>query len=118
MHLSKKDIPFIWDDDAQHSFDALKQSLTSALLLKPPDFNRHLLLYLATYELTIGMVLVQKDSSHIEHVVYYLSSNLVGPELRYSHIEKLAFFIVHFFQRLHHYILLQKTTVISDMNPF
>jgi hypothetical protein len=39
---------------------------------------------------TVGMVLVQEDDELHEHVVYYLSQNLVGPELKYSHVEKLA----------------------------
>jgi hypothetical protein len=36
------------------------------------------------------MVLVQEDDELHEHVIYYLSQNLVGPELNYSHVEKLA----------------------------
>jgi hypothetical protein len=36
------------------------------------------------------MVLVQEDDDDIEHVIYYLSKSLSGPELRYSHVEKLA----------------------------
>ena len=31
----------------------------------------------------------------VEHVVYYLSRALVGPELRYSHVEKLALAAVY-----------------------
>jgi hypothetical protein len=33
MHLLKKDVPFFWDEAAQRSFDALKQTLTTAPLL-------------------------------------------------------------------------------------
>jgi hypothetical protein len=29
MCLLKKDVPFIWDEAAQHSFDALKHTLTT-----------------------------------------------------------------------------------------
>jgi hypothetical protein len=65
----------------------------------------------------IGMVLVEDDELH-EHVIYYLSRNLVGPELNYSHVEKLALAVVHVVQRLCHYILLCKTMVVADVNPF
>ena len=58
MRLLKKGVPFLWDDYAQRSFDALKKALTSAPLLSPPDYSRDFLLYLATAESTIGMVLV------------------------------------------------------------
>jgi hypothetical protein len=58
MHLLKKDTPFIWDERAQESFDALKKALVSTPLLKSPDYNRDYFLYVATSEETIGMVLV------------------------------------------------------------
>jgi hypothetical protein len=58
MHLLKKDVPFFWDEAAQRSFDALKCTLTIAPLLRPPNYNKDFLLYLAAVESTIGMVLV------------------------------------------------------------
>ena len=54
----------------------------------------------------------------MEHVIYYLSRVLAGPELRYSHVEKLALAAVYAIQRLRHYILLRTTTVVADVNPF
>jgi hypothetical protein len=50
-------------------------------------------------------------------VIYYLSKNLSGLELQYSHVEKLALVEVISIQRFHHYILLRTTTVITDSNP-
>jgi hypothetical protein len=41
------------------------------------------------------MVLVQKDDVLCEHVIYYLSRNLFGPQLNYSHIEKIYLVVVH-----------------------
>jgi hypothetical protein len=38
-------------------------------------------------------------------------------EAKYLHVEKLALVVVQDVQRFHHYILLRKTTVISDCNP-
>lgn len=64
------------------------------------------------------MVLVQEDGALSEHVIYYLSQSLVGPELRYSPIEKLALAAVHAIQQLHHYIWLSKMFVLETLNPF
>jgi hypothetical protein len=64
------------------------------------------------------MVLIQEDDELHEHIIYYLSQNLIGPELKYSHVEKLALAVVHAVQRLCHYILLHKTTMVIDVNPF
>lgn len=69
-------------------------------------------------ESTISMVLVQEDDALIDHVIYYLSRGLVGLELHYSPIEKLALVAVHVVQRLRHYILLRKTFILVAVNPF
>jgi hypothetical protein len=86
MHLLKKDVPFHWDEAAQRSFKAFKCALTYTPLMWPPNYNKDFLLYLATGESTIGMVLFQEDYFLSEYVIYYLSQGLVGPELNYSHI--------------------------------
>jgi hypothetical protein len=72
MRLLNNGVPLLWDEAAQHSFEALKRALTSVPLLRPPNYNKDFLLYLATAESTIGMVLVQEDDSLEEHVIYYL----------------------------------------------
>ena len=64
------------------------------------------------------MVLVQEDDALIEHVIYYLSRSLIGPELLYSPIEKLALAAVYAILRLRHYILLRKPFVLATFNPF
>jgi len=58
MHILKKGVPFIWDNQAQYSFDSLKKALMSTPLLSPPDYTHYLFLYNATSKSTIGMVLV------------------------------------------------------------
>ena len=66
--------------------------------------------------MTIAMVLVQVEDG-IEHLIYYLSRNLNDTEVKYSYVEKLALAAVQAVQRFRHYILLQKTTIVSDYNP-
>jgi hypothetical protein len=118
MDLLKKAIPFLWDEATQRSFDELKHALTTAPLLRPPNYNKDFLLYLAAAESTIDMVLVQEDDSFSEYVIYYLSRGLVGLELNYTHLEKIALVVVHAIQRFCHYDLFRKTTVVAVMNPF
>ena len=77
-----------------------------ALVISPPDYSRDFLLYVAASMETIGMVLVQEDEELHEHVIYYLSWNLIDAKMHYSHVEKLALTTVHAVQRLRHYILL------------
>lgn len=118
MRLLKKGVPFVWGNFSQCSFNALKKAFTFAPLLSPPDYNKDFLLYLVAADSTIGMVLVQENHAIREHVVYYLIRGLVSPELRYSHIEKLALAAVHVFQQLCHYTMLRKKKLLVDVNPF
>jgi hypothetical protein len=118
MCLLKKDVPFYWDNAAQRSFAVLKHALTTTPMLRPPNYNKDLLLYLVVAKSAIGMVLVQEDDFFSEYVIYYLSPGLIGPELNYSHIKKLVLAAVHDVQRFHHYVLFRKTTIIVVVNPF
>jgi hypothetical protein len=95
----------------------LKLTLTHTPLLFPPDYSRDYFLYLAASDSTIAMVLVQEDDLHDEHVIYYLSRSFTTTESKYLNVEKRALAAVQVVQRLCHYILLRKTTVISDCNP-
>eukprot|EP00253_Pinus_taeda_P011743 PITA_11743 len=95
----------------------LKALLVSALLLRLPNYHRDYTLYLATADGTIGMVLVQDDDDGTEHVVYYLSRNLLDTETQYAYVEKFSLAAIHAVQRFCHYILLRTTTVIFDCNP-
>ena len=94
------------------------RALASASVISPPDYSRDFLLYVAVSLETIGMVLVQEDEELQEHVIYYLSQNLIDVEIHYSHVEKLALATVHAVQRLRHYILLRQTLVLAHVNPF
>ena len=118
MRLLKKDTTFCWDERAQESFDALKRALALAPVISPLDYSRDFLLYVAVSMETIGMVLVQEDEELQEHVIYYLSWNLIDTEIHYSHVEKLALATVHAVQQLRHYILLHQTLVVAHVNPF
>ena len=118
IRLLNKDTPFYWDEQAQEYFDALKRALATAPVLSPPDYSLDFLIYVATSKETVGMVLVQEDEELHEHVIYYLSQNLIDVKLRYSHVEKLAFATIHVVQRLRHYILLRQTLVVAHVNPF
>ena len=115
--MLKQNTPLFWDEITDKCFDALKHALTHAPLLHLPNYNLNYFLYIAASHSTIRIVLVQEDEFSSEHVIYYLSQTLNPTELKYSHVEKLALATVQAIQRFSHYILLCKTTVISDCNP-
>ena len=87
-------------------------------MLSPPDYSHDFLIYVAASMETAGMVLVQEDEELHEHVIYYLSQNLVDMKINYSHVEKFSLATIHAVQRLRHYILLRQTLVVAHVNPF
>jgi len=115
--MLKKDTAFIWDEEAQNAFDNLKHALTHAPLLHPPNYMKDFILYLVASNDTIAMVLVQETDDDQEHVVYYPSKSLSGPETHSSHVEKLVLDVVIAVQHFCHYILLRKMTIIANANP-
>jgi hypothetical protein len=56
MHLLHKDVPFIWNEKVQISFDSLKKVLTMTLLTSPPKFKKNFIPYSDAYESLIVMV--------------------------------------------------------------
>jgi hypothetical protein len=100
MRLLKNGVPFYWDELALRSFDALKKYIVSNPLLSPLDYNRDFLLYLEETKYLIDMVLVQEVDKLQEHIIYYLSCSLIGHELKYSHVDKLALATFHVVQHL------------------
>ena len=87
-------------------------------MISPPEYSHDFLIYVATSMEMVAMVSIQEDEELHEHVIYYLSRNLIDAEIHYSHVEKLALATVHAVQRLRHYILLCQTLVVAHVNPF
>ena len=76
------------------------------LVISPPNYQEDFLLYLTTSDTTVGMVLVQTNDVHMEHVIYYLSCGLVSVEPRYPYIRKMALVATFVLHKFRHYIIL------------
>ena len=100
----------------QASFNAFKDHLVRASVMYTPNYQNDYFLYIIADEITIAMVFVQVEDG-IEHPIYYLSRNLNDTEFKYSYVENISLEVVQVVQIFLHYILLQKTTIVSDCNP-
>jgi hypothetical protein len=49
---------FVWDDEAQKAFEALKESLTTPPVMTPPILKETLLLYISATTNMVSTVLV------------------------------------------------------------
>ena len=69
--LLKKDVPYIWTNDQQNSFDKLKEKLITSPILQYPDFTKEFILYTDASGVGLGAVLSQLDEDKNEHIIAY-----------------------------------------------
>jgi hypothetical protein len=81
---------FIWHEEHQKAFDAIKQYLTTPPVLIPPKEGKPLKLYISTTQESIGCLLAQDNEDGHEQAVFYLSRILNPTECRYSIVENFV----------------------------
>ena len=90
--LLKKDVPFVWTNAHQRSFEFLKTTLTNAPILAFPDYSLPFTICTDASAKGLGAVLMQQVEPRRPHVIAYASRTLNTAESRYSvtHLEALA----------------------------
>jgi hypothetical protein len=87
--LLKKANKFTWDEEAQKAFEALKDSLTTPIIMTPPIPGETLLLYISATSNVVSTVLVaeREKEGHaypVQRPMYYVSEVLADVKTRYS----------------------------------
>ncbi|CAN6691813.1 unnamed protein product [Malus baccata var. baccata] len=85
--LLQKEVAFEFNEEFEKAFQHLKDMLTSALIIIPPDWSLHFELMCNASNYAIGAVLGQRKNKQ-PHVIYYASRTLNDAQLNYSTIEK------------------------------
>jgi len=100
--ILKKNKWFEWKEEHKKGFP-ISQNLSHhrSPSNKPVDVEP-LILYLAISSHTVSAILV-KDLNGDQYPVYYVSKNLLDPETRYSHLDKLILALVTASTKLRHY---------------
>jgi hypothetical protein len=102
--LLKKDIPFNWTPEAQHSFDLLKKKFTEEPILMMPDPSRPFQIKSDTSKYASGAVLTQMDSTGQHHPVFFLSKTFNPIERRYEVYDWELLGIIHALREWQHYL--------------
>jgi hypothetical protein len=89
FNLLKKADKFVWDDEAQKAFEALKESLTTLPIMTPPVPKETLLLYISATTNVARTVLVTEREEEgqaypVQRPVYYVSEVLADAKARYT----------------------------------
>ena len=114
--LLQKDKEFIWDEDCQNSFNAIKQRLTEDPILIHFHDDLPIFLYTDASGTGIGAVLAHKKNGK-EHVVAYCSRTLNKHEKNYPITEQECLAIVWSVTKFRHYLLGHEFTIVTDHHP-
>ncbi|RVX11456.1 Retrovirus-related Pol polyprotein from transposon 17.6 [Vitis vinifera] len=85
--LLAKDAKFIWDERCQNSFDQLKQFLTTAPIVRAPNWQLPFEVMCDASDFAIGVVLGQREDGK-PYVIYYASKTLNEAQRNYTTTEK------------------------------
>ncbi|CAN6573190.1 unnamed protein product [Malus baccata var. baccata] len=85
--LLLKDVPFQFDEECESAFKQLKEKLTSAPIIVPPDWSLPFELICDASDYALGAILGQRKDKQ-PHVIYYASLTLNDAQLNYSTTEK------------------------------
>ncbi|KAK8590231.1 hypothetical protein V6N12_024610 [Hibiscus sabdariffa] len=104
----RKDVPFVWSETQQRSFDQLKKALTHVPVLTQPESGNEFTVYSGASHLGLGCVLMQDWK-----VVAYASRQLKPHELNYlTHNLELAA-IVFTLKIWRHYLYGEKCYLVK-----
>jgi hypothetical protein len=89
FELLKKADNFVWDEEAQKAFEALKDSMSTHPVMRPPIRGETLLLYISATTHVVSTVLVAEREEEgqaypVQRPVYYVSEVLADAKTRYS----------------------------------
>jgi hypothetical protein len=108
-NLLNQDRSFSWTDDVENTFVIINNTISSALVLAKPDFEKDFIIYTNATEEAVSAILLQCDDQNNEKPVAYMSQSLSDDELKYSYVEKRAFSLVKAVEKFHHFILCKHT---------
>jgi len=116
FNLTKKDVPFYWDDAEEQVFCDLQSALTSAPVLILPDYEKLFTLITNASDYMTGSILEQEDAFGRSHPVAYFSKSLQPAECNYEIHDKELLAIIHSLKHFCHYLQGNKhhTKIFSD----
>jgi len=115
--LLKKDQAWTWGPEQQAAFETLKEKLTSAPVLRQPDFSKGFELHTDASSIALGACLMQRDDDQTPHAVAYFSRKLRDAETRYPAIDLEALAVVEGVRTFDSYLYGRRFTVYTDHRP-
>ncbi|CAN6554089.1 unnamed protein product [Malus baccata var. baccata] len=111
--LLQKEVAFEFTNECTESFNQLKELLTTAPIIVPPDWSLPFELMCDASDYAVGAVLGQRKDKR-PHVIYYASRTLNNAQLNYSTMEKELLAVVFALDKFRSYLIETKVIVFTD----
>ncbi|RVW86332.1 Transposon Tf2-8 polyprotein [Vitis vinifera] len=109
--LLVKDAKFVWDEKCQRSFEELKQFLTTAPIVRAPNWKLPFEVMCDSSDLAMGAVLGQREDGK-PYVIYYASKTLNEAQRNYTTTEKELLAVVFALDKFRAYLGVEN--VVAD----
>jgi len=106
-------VDFIWTDKCNHTFEDLKRLVSTASVLRGPNWDLPFQISFDASDTAIGIVLGQEEDKN-PYAIYYISKNLSPAELNYTITEKEFLAIIHAVNKFRHYITRYHVVLYTD----
>ena len=111
--LLEKDAKFIWDADCQKSFEELKAYLTTAPIVRAPNWQLPFEVMCDASDLDIRAVLRQREGGKPD-VVYYASKTLNEAQRNYTTTENELLAVVYALEKFRAYLVGSDIIIFTD----
>jgi hypothetical protein len=111
--LLTKDVDFRWTDNYELSFTDLKQKLSTAPILRGPNWALPFHISSDASDTAIGAVLGQQEDKE-PYDIYYISKNMAPAELNYTVTEREFLAVVYAINKFRHYVTGYPTFIHID----
>ncbi|CAN6712691.1 unnamed protein product [Malus baccata var. baccata] len=109
----QKEVSFEFNEACEQAFNHLKDLLTTAPIITPPDWSIPFELMCDASDYALGVVLGQRKNK-LPHVIYYASRTLNDAQLNYSTTEKELLAVVFALDKFRSYLIGTKVIVFTD----
>ncbi|CAN6685907.1 unnamed protein product [Malus baccata var. baccata] len=109
----QKDVSFEFNEACEKAFKHLKDLLTTAPIITPPDWSIPFELMCDASDYALGAVLGQRKNKQ-PHVIYYASRTLNDAQLNYCTTEKELLAVVFALDKFRSYLIGTKVIVFTD----
>jgi hypothetical protein len=112
-NLLTKDNIFEWTEHCEEAFVKLKNLLTSAPVIQPPDWSLPFEIMCDASDYAVGAVLGQRKDKK-PYVIYYASKTLNSAQMNYTTTEKDLLAVVFACEKFRSYLVGSPVVVFSD----